>query len=521
MYRKKNRENRKIRFGIRIQMTAGLFAVLLVSGIFLYWLTDSQLEKSREDQIIRDLQTVRENTEIYVRQLLILNEANNDEESFNSLAETIVQEMYGSSGRYELEAYSRDGKLLAYNYRENHGNDQSGQDAELLEAVNGNSAFTLMYSEEGRLEVWFAMPVIVAERNVGVIRYCMDYTELWQQGEEMKGIIIRVAAAIFAAAFFLIFLLLNRIIKPVQRLTKVSRRMSLDLEQDEVNTELLAGLASSARRDEMGELSRDYSAMLNKVGQYIQKMQDDRDQILKLLNSRQEFYNNVTHELKTPLTTIQGYAQLIEEDQGRDTELVKKGVGHILHESTRLHRMVIQLLEMADRPGRQEMEKVDMGNLIRSVSEAMEIKANRYGAHIRLKLEQGLFVCGQEERLRQVFINLIDNAVKYGEEGTEIQIFGERRQKDRVRFFVSNKGKQMNQEELKYIFEPFYRADKEYSREQGSAGLGLPICQKIMREHNGAIWAENRPEGQIAFFLLFPEWEGRQETEKIQKGGGL
>ena len=158
MYRKKNRENRKIRFGIRIQMTAGLFAVLLVSGIFLYWLTDSQLEKSREDQIIRDLQTVRENTEIYVRQLLILNEANNDEESFNSLAETIVQEMYGSSGRYELEAYSRDGKLLAYNYRENHGNDQSGQDAELLEAVNGNSAFTLMYSEEGRLEVWFAMP---------------------------------------------------------------------------------------------------------------------------------------------------------------------------------------------------------------------------------------------------------------------------------------------------------------------------------------------------------------------------
>ena len=318
-----------------------------------------------------------------------------------------------------------------------------------------------------------------------------------------------------ALAFVLIFLLLNRIIKPVQRLTKVSRQMSLDLEQDEVNTELLAGLTASSRRDEMGELSRHYSAMLGKVGQYIQKMQDDRDQILKLLNSRQEFYNNVTHELKTPLTTIQGYAQLIEADPGGDGELVEKGVEHILHESTRLHRMVIQLLEMADRSERQELSRVDMGSLIRSVSEAMEIKANRYGAHIRLKLEPELLVWGQEERLRQVFINLIDNAVKYGEEGTEIRISGGHR-KRRVLFSVSNKGKQMSEEELKHIFEPFYRADKEYSREQGSAGLGLSICQKIMREHKGVIWAENHPDERIGFFLLFPAF-----AEALEKGENL
>ena len=145
----------------------------------------------------------------------------------------------------------------------------------------------------------------------------------------------------------------------------------------------------------------------------------------------------------------------------------------------------------------------------------MEIKANRYGAFIRLKLEPNLFVWGQEERLRQVFINLIDNAVKYGEEGTEIRISGGRR-KGRVLFSVSNKGKQMSQEELKHIFEPFYRADKEFSREQGSAGLGLSICQKIMREHKGIIWAENRSEGRIAFFLLFPAFGGQQKTEAGQ-----
>ena len=92
MYHKKSRENRaRIRFGLRMQMTVGLIAVFLISGIFLYWISDRQLQKSREDQIIRELQTIRENTEIYVRQLLILNDANNDEESFDNLPVVVGQ----------------------------------------------------------------------------------------------------------------------------------------------------------------------------------------------------------------------------------------------------------------------------------------------------------------------------------------------------------------------------------------------------------------------------------------------
>ena len=165
MYHKNPQKKRRFRFGIRMQMTAGLLAVFLISGIFLYLITDRQLEKSREEQIIRELQTVRENAEIYIRQVLILNDANNDEQSFKNLAETIVQEMYGSSGRYELAAYSKDGELLAYNYHKNRNEKDVGEGAELQEAVEGNTAFTLVYSEDRSLEVWFAMPVIVAERK--------------------------------------------------------------------------------------------------------------------------------------------------------------------------------------------------------------------------------------------------------------------------------------------------------------------------------------------------------------------
>lgn len=507
---------KRIKFGIRMQMTVGLIAVFIVSGLFLFFITDQQIGRSREEQISRELENLRENTEIYVRQLLILNDANNDEPSFRQIAEDIVQEL-NSSRRYEMAVYTKDGELLSDSF-DSSGMEElqsRGQTQDFQEALAGNTAFTMIHPSTEELEVWFSMPVIVAEKTIGLIRYRMDYSSLWQQGQQMENMILRTAAVVFAASFLMILLILNRILLPISRLTKVSRLMTLDLEQNQIKTELLAGFADSKRRDEVGELSRDYSRMLNKTGEYIQKINEDRNQILSLLDSRQEFYNNVTHELKTPLTTIQGYAQLIEADDGEDRELVQKGISHILHESTRLHKMVLQLLEMADRETRMEFLPVDMGRLLSSVTEAMEIRANRYGDHILLKLDQELIVEGQEERLRQILINLIDNAVKYGNTGTKIIICG-KRQSDGVKISVTNWGKVMNTDELQHIFEPFYRADKGYSREQGSAGLGLSICRKIMKEHQGMIWAESKADGEITFFLYFPDKAAQEEKRRTE-----
>ena len=108
--------------------------------------------------------------------------------------------------------------------------------------------------------------------------------------------------------------------------------------------QMLAQLADSGRRDEVGELSRNFSVMLETIGSQLEKMQADKEQIVSLLGSRQEFYNNMTHELKTPLTTIQGYAQLMEADRGADPKLTSQGLSQILQESTRMHRMVLPLL---------------------------------------------------------------------------------------------------------------------------------------------------------------------------------
>ncbi len=240
--------------------------------------------------------------------------------------------------------------------------------------------------------------------------------------------------------------------------------------------------------------------MLETIGSQFEKMQADKDQIIRLLGSRQEFYNNMTHELKTPLTTIQGYAQLMEADQGADRQLTDRGLQQILQESTRMHQMVLQLLEMSDKSVYMEKKAVELSCVARSVAQALEVKARRYDMQIKTDFPQALWVLGVEERLRQVLINLADNAIKYGDSHTTIRMDGILKN-DFVWLAVRNQGKGLNAEEQKKIFEPFYRVDKAYSREQGSAGLGLSICRKIMEEHDGSIGVKSRPGGPTVFYI--------------------
>ena len=487
-----------MRFGIQAQMFLGLLAVFLASLVVLYLLIDNQISASREAQIAGDLEQLRENTEIYVRQLLIMNEANNDEDSFISLADSILQEL-SEAGWSEAGIYTGNGEFLA--------GDLFSSPEDLNQALQGKGAYTLCYPDDQHLEVYFSMPVEVVDKTLGIIQYRLDYQALFVQGQQMESVVLRAIALVFLAAMLIIFLLLAHMIRPIRSLSRTSRQVAEELAQGNVNLARVEELKAVRRRDEIGELTRDYGSMLETADHYIRKIQDDRAEIERILNSRQEFYNNVTHELKTPLTTIRGYGQLIQDDHGQDQELLEKGIQHILHESARLHEMVLQLLDMADRTSWQEMEQVDLGQLITDVTEAMEPKAKRYAFTLTLHLSKSLTVTGHGDKLRQVFVNLIDNAIKYGKPGTAIQIAAGRRE-GTVVCGVRNQGPTLSPEQLENIFEPFYRVDKEYSRTHGSAGLGLPICRKIMTEHGGKIYAESQ-RGQVTFYLIFPDQAGK------------
>lgn len=473
----------------------GVTSILIVGYFVREW-----MRSDIEDQIQSEALSIQSNTELYVRQILLINNCQINEDSFRKCMNDIIVQLK-KAGEYEVALYDMDGEVL----QRSDKNRFSGEDkrADFQRAKNKESAFTVNYGREETCEVYLTMPVQVMNQDIGIISYYMDYNSVYHQKWNSIQSILRITVLAFGIIFVLIWIMISRMVKPIRDLSRVSSAMSRWLKEGKKNDGMEADFQYCERKDEIGELSRNYVQMLRVTEEQFAKIQEDRDHILMLWNSRQEFYNNVTHELKTPLTTISGYAQLIEENGLNDEELFYNGMEHILQESTRLHRMVVQLLEMQNKESIAGVRPLNVTDLLKDVIDAMQMKAGRYENRLLLKGAGTYMIEGREDRIRQVFINLIDNAIKYGEPKKDIVISIAAKAR-MVRIAVINKGDGMDEEELSHIFEPFYRVDKEHSRELGSSGLGLAITKKIMEEHGGSIEAECSPDGYIIFKVYFP-----------------
>ncbi len=487
-------------------MVLGLSCIFLVGGILLYWLVDSRVEQSRIDQIVRDMNSLKANSQVYIRQLLILDGHNNNEESYRLVAEDIVAELYQISGSH-VAAYGMDGQLLSASKVELF---ETARREDLERALQGSAAFTTDYPDAEQMTVTFSTPVMVADRVVGILRFWMDYSSLYRQGRETMDLVIQSCMVFFGLIFAVTLLLVSGILRPVRRLSDISRQVTDGLKEERIDPVALESLAETDRTDEVGQLAGDMESMLCLLQEQFDAMKADKTHILELLKSRQEFYNNVTHELKTPLTVIQGYSELLVT-AGDDLTLREKAVGHIRNESDRLYKMVLQLLEMAQRHHVGEKKPVDLGAVIAGLTDAMRLRAERYGMSFFVDIESDLWVLGEEERIRPVFVNLFDNAIKYGEKGSQIRVAGGwvpgldsaggGETKRQICLRISNRGF-LSEKDRERIFEPFYRVSKEVSREMGSAGLGLSLCRQLMEEQEGRIEAAYE-EDQVVFTLIF------------------
>ncbi len=491
------------------KMVLGLSCIFLVGGVFLYWLVDRQAEQSRTDQIVRDLNSLKANSQVYIRQLLILDGHNNDEESYLLVAEEIVKELYQIGGSH-VAAYSMEGELLYASKAELF---EGARRDDLERALQGKAAFTTDYPQQEQMTVTFSTPMAVANRTVGILRFWVDYSSLYRQSRETTDMVVQSCVVVFGLIFAVTLLLVSGILRPVRRLSDISRQVTDGLKEERIDPVALETLAETDRVDEVGQLADDMETMLSLLEEQFAAMRADKAHILELLKSRQEFYNNVTHELKTPLTVIQGYSELLVT-AGDDPGLREKAVGHIRNESERLYKMVLQLLEMAQRHHIGEKKPVDLNALVAGLTDAMHLRAERYGMGFLVELEPDLWVRGEEERIRPVFVNLFDNAIKYVEKGGQIHIAGgwrsdsqeehvgrDSKEPGQICLRICNKGF-LSERDREKIFEPFYRVSKEASREMGSAGLGLSLCRQLMEEQDGRIEAAYE-DGQVVFTLIF------------------
>lgn len=239
-------------------------------------------------------------------------------------------------------------------------------------------------------------------------------------------------------------------------------------------------IISLKRNDELGELSCGIHEMSSQIHSNLVALANEKDKL-------NQFFSNITHEFKTPLTSINANADLLSLYRD-DEEVMIESIESIKKESARLYEMITKVL-LFSATGRQETvkknEKMNLKEILTDIVSRIKGKAWKYGIEIKTNLEDA-YVFADKESLFHIFLNLIDNAIKYNRQGGKVFIKVER-SINRVRVLIVDTGLGISEEHQARIFEPFFTVSKDRNRVGSGTGLGLSIVKQMLSEINGGI----------------------------------
>jgi signal transduction histidine kinase len=294
----------------------------------------------------------------------------------------------------------------------------------------------------------------------------------------------------------------RRLTAPILELAKLSDQMA-DLDFNAKYT--------SGGSNEIGELGANFNRMSEKLESTISelksannRLKEDIEQKEKLEKMRNEFLGNVSHELKTPIALIQGYAEGLKEGVSDDPQSREFYCEVIMDEAAKMNQMVKNLLTLNQLEfGDADIvfERFDLTALVDGVLQSMEILGDQEGIHTIFRQEQPVYVWADEFKVEQVIRNYVSNAFHHagGEKVVEIKI---RTMDGKARATVFNTGTPIAGEDMEHIWEKFYKADKAHSREYGGNGIGLSIVKAIMESFHQKYGVNNYDNGVEFWFEL-------------------
>lgn len=286
------------------------------------------------------------------------------------------------------------------------------------------------------------------------------------------------------------FLIARSIARPLQRITTATEEIARGNYDEQLQI---------TSPEEVRRLATSFNAMAREVKASRQAQRD--------------FVANVSHDLRTPLTSIRGFSQAILDGAAADEESGRRAAQIINEEADRMARLVDDLLELARMDAGQVVmaqEPVPVSPLLQESMEKMALRAEEGDVALELDLAGDLVVRGDRDRLAQVLTNLLDNALKHTPQGGRVVLAARSVEEPSVRgdtakalgqISVADTGAGIPSEELSRIFERFYRGDKSRTREGKGSGLGLAIAKEIVVAHGGQIWAES-VEGLGTKFII-------------------
>ena len=230
--------------------------------------------------------------------------------------------------------------------------------------------------------------------------------------------------------------------------------------------------------------------------------------IKSLERVRREFVANVSHELRTPLTIINGYLETLLEGGLEDRVMAENALGVMFRHSERLKHLTDDLLVISQAESRSvplDLQPVELRELIRRVVAQLDEPIRAQGAEVRITTaDEDLVIEADAVKLEQVFVNLLDNALKYGNRpGLTVEFYAERLG-PKIHLQVSDNGPGIPYEDQEHIFERFYRVHKDRARHTGGTGLGLSIVKNVVELHGGEVSLQSIPGTGSTFHVVLP-----------------
>ncbi len=309
-----------------------------------------------------------------------------------------------------------------------------------------------------------------------------------------------IGAVAIVLSGMIIYFFSRKVTKPILELADISRRMTaLDFDakfetKGENEIDILG--------EHMNQLSRTLEETISELKTANNELRRDIEQKEKIDAMRKEFLSNVSHELKTPLALIQGYAEGLKDGISDDAQSREYYCEVIMDEAQKMNTMVKKLLTLNEVEFGQDtvsMERFNMAELIEGVAQSCSLLVQQKEGKLRLKLENPLYVWSDELKIEEVLTNYISNACNHLDGERVVEIKAEKKN-EKVRVSVFNTGNQIPEEDLERIWDKFYKVDKAHTREYGGSGIGLSIVKAIMESVGGAYGVNNYQNG-VEFWI--------------------
>lgn len=298
------------------------------------------------------------------------------------------------------------------------------------------------------------------------------------------------------------WLIARRFTKPILKLAEISEKMThLDFEAKYQGKEKNEISLLGANINKLSESLEKNISELKTANNELKKDIEKKEEIDKM---RKEFLANVSHELKTPIALIQGYAEGLKESVNDDEESREYYCDVIMDEANKMNIMVKKLLTLNQLESGNDvvtMERFDVASLIRNYLQSADILVKQNGIRVVYEQKTPVFVWADEFKTEEVFMNYFSNALNHcaGERIVEVKIVQEDK---RARICVFNTGEPIPEDCVEHVWEKFYKVDKARTREYGGSGVGLSIVKAIMDSMNQKYGVENFADGVMFWFEL-------------------